>query len=68
MDKYRKVWLPGGSMVKVTPLVLEHFGRWEEEGKKVFAKAFKNMHWTKVEGQMHQTLLAIGGRDSQYNY
>ena len=34
MDKYRKVRLPGGSMVKVPRLVLKHFGRWGEERKK----------------------------------
>ena len=42
MDKYRKVWLPGGLMVKVTPLVLEHFGRWGEEGKKFLQKLSKH--------------------------
>ena len=67
MDKYRKVRLPGGSMVKVTPLVLEHFGRWGEEGKK-FLQIFRNIHWTKLEGQMHQSLLTIGGSDSQDSY
>ena len=42
MDKYRKVRLPGGSMVKVTSLVLEHFGRWGEEGKKFLQKLSKH--------------------------
>ena len=67
MDKYRKVRFPGGSMVKVTPLVLEHFGRWGKEGKK-FLQKLSNIHWTKLEGQVHQSLLTSGGRDSQYNY
>ena len=41
MDKYRKVRLPGESMVKVTPLVLEHFGKWGE-GKKLLQKLSKH--------------------------
>ena len=43
MDKYGKVRLPGGSMVKVTPLVLEHFGRWGEEGKKFLQTFSKHL-------------------------
>ena len=42
MNKYRKVRLPGGSMVKVTPLVLEHFGKWREEDKKFLYKFSKH--------------------------
>ena len=36
--KYEQHKLPGGSVLKVVPLVMEHFGSWEEEARKFLLK------------------------------
>ena len=45
MSKYEQHKLPGGSIVKVVPLFMEHFGSRGEETRKFFQKltAFHQM-------------------------
>ena len=38
-----------------------------EKKERTFFKRFQNINWTKLEGQMHQSLLTVGRRNSQYN-
>ena len=38
MAKYKQHELPGGSVVKVVPLAMEHFGSWGGEARKFLQK------------------------------
>ena len=51
MAKYEQHKLPGGSAVKVVPLVMEHFGSWVEEARN-FLQKLAAFHQMKQEDLM----------------
>ena len=53
MAKYEQHKLPGGSVVKVVPLVMEHFGSWGERQEN-FCRNWQPFHQMKQEDLMLQ--------------
>ena len=67
MAKYEQHKLPGVSVVKVVPLVIEHFGSWGEEARK-FCRNWQPFHQMKQEDLMLLNFWTSGEKVSPHNY